>query len=322
MSDGKSFRYTCIVLLGSRLLPEAAQRFLFQGESAREFCKQTSAETAGCHGTGDCALYTWASAELGVLGETGASKKLREAVVRDRALTTVDAAWSISALAASLTAGAGHDELRIAFERLVAGYSRPGKLFRHWTSADAAPWYRSHVGCFADQIYSIQALSRYYSATGDTVALEIAAECADQIVRLQGPEGQWWWHYDVRQGSVIEGYPVYTVHQDSMAPMGLFELYEAGGPDHRSAIDLGLRWLEEKQETESSLVKEDSMLIWRSVRRSDPAKTVRRVRAVVSYFLPSARLGFLDAAFPPGQVDHEDRPYHLGWILYAWLGQS
>jgi hypothetical protein len=27
----------------------------------------------------------------------------------------------------------------------------------------------------------------------------------------------------------------------------------------------------------------------------------------------------LDRMFPPGVVDHECRPYELGWLLVAWL---
>ena len=27
----------------------------------------------------------------------------------------------------------------------------------------------------------------------------------------------------------------------------------------------------------------------------------------------------LDRVYPPGVVDHECRPYELGWLLYTWL---
>ena len=60
------------------------------------------------------------------------------------------------------------------------------------------------------------------------------------ICELQGPDGQWWWHYDTRTGKVVEGYPVYSVHQDSMAPMALLDLEDAGGPQHSEAITRGL----------------------------------------------------------------------------------
>ena len=37
---------------------------------------------------------------------------------------------------------------------------------------------------------------------------------------------------------------------------------------------------------------------------------------------PSLHLPWLEAAFPPNQVDYECRPYELGWLLYAWLSDG
>ena len=37
---------------------------------------------------------------------------------------------------------------------------------------------------------------------------------------------------DVRTGRVIEGYPVYAIHQDAMGPMALFALEDACGVQH------------------------------------------------------------------------------------------
>jgi hypothetical protein len=39
-------------------------------------------------------------------------------------------------------------------------------------------------------------------------------------------------------------------------------------------------------------------------------------------FAPNARLAVLDTLFPPGSLDAECRPYHLGWVLYAWPRRS
>ena len=62
-------------------------------------------------------------------------------------------------------------------------------------------------------------LSHYHMVTGDSKAAEVASACAKHMCELQGPQGQWWWHFDIRTGRVVEHYPVYAVHQDSMAPM-------------------------------------------------------------------------------------------------------
>jgi hypothetical protein len=32
-------------------------------------------------------------------------------------------------------------------------------------------------------------------------------------------------------------------------------------------------------------------------------------------------MGALDTVFPPTEIEHESRPYHLGWVLYTWLSR-
>jgi hypothetical protein len=181
---------------------------------------------------------------------------------------------------------------------------------------------RAHVGCFADQVYPIQALARHHAVTGDPDSLRAADRCAARIVQLQGPAGQWWWHYDVRTGDVVEGYPVYSVHQHAMAPMALFDLAEAGGTDHSGAISAGLSWLADHPEVSAPLLDAPSGAIWRKVGRREPRKAVRKIRSVTTAASPRLRLGLLDRVFPPTRIDYECRPYELGWLLYAWLSDG
>ena len=219
----------------------------------------------------------------------------------------------------------GRQQLADAAERAAARMldaQGPGGLFPHVLPADRLSRFRAHVGSFADQVYSIQALARYASVTGDDRTLAAAARCAERLVALQGDQGQWWWHYDWRHGRVVERYPVYSVHQHAMAPMAFMELREAGGPDHRSALVLGLEWLLERPESGDDLIAEDLGVVWRKVGRRDPRKIVRKARSVASarpQARPSAtRLTWLDRVFPPGSIDRECRPFELGWLLYAW----
>jgi hypothetical protein len=204
-----------------------------------------------------------------------------------------------------------------AAERLLA-VQGPTGLFGHHLPADGLSRFRSHVGCFADQAYSIQALARYAATTGDEDALVAAERGADRIVALQGDSGQWWWHYDWRHGTVVERYPVYSVHQHAMAPMALMELKEAGGPDHRAAVAKGLAWLLERPESGADLIADELGVVWRKVGRREPRKMVRKVRSAMSSAQPELRLTWLDRLFPPGPVDRECRPFELGWLLYAW----
>jgi hypothetical protein len=178
---------------------------------------------------------------------------------------------------------------------------------------------RGHVCSFADLVYPIHALSRYARLTGDRRALSVASRCAERVVELQGRDGQWWWHYDVRTGRVLEPYPVYAVHQDAMAPLALLALKEASGLDFDEPIARGLRWLESAPELQGRpLVDRPADLIWRKVARHEPRKLARSLQAAATRLHPRLRLPALDYVLPPGAVDYEDRPYHLGWLLYAW----
>ena len=310
--EGESLRYTAIALLGLQYVEEEDQRRALSGRTAKETRDLLLAEAGSIQGIGDLALAVWSGAEAGAPESVAAAARLVELLHSTERVYTVELAWALTALS---TLGDA-EEARSAARRLLSARRSDRALFpRH---APPAGGYRDHVGCFADQVYPIQALSRYASTTGDGEALEAAATCANCVCALQGAEGQWWWHYDVRHDQVVEGYPVYSVHQDSMAPMALFELAEAGGPLHGDAIASGLDWLRSPAETEARLVDPGRAAIWRKIDRSGPNKLVRATRALLSRIHPSLRAGFLDSLLAPSRVDWECRPYHLGWILYAW----
>jgi hypothetical protein len=67
------------------------------------------------------------------------------------------------------------------------------------------------------------------------------------------------------------------------------------------------------------MVLDEPAITWRKVARADPRKAVRGLRAASTRIRPGMRLAALDRAFPPGTVDHECRPYELGWLLFTWL---
>jgi len=118
---------------------------------------------------------------------------------------------------------------------------------------------------------------------------------------------------------VVEGYPVYSVHQHAMAPMALLDLADAGGNLQMDAICRGLQWLASPPETTEDLILDEPGVTWRKVARSDQRKAVRGLRAASTRIHPGFRLSVLDKVFPPGAVDRECRPYELGWLLMTWL---
>lgn len=270
---------------------------------------------------GAVALAAWAAAEAAHIYSEVLFERLLAQVESNAPIETVACAWALKAALAAQHLGNTEELVDASARRLMSAQSSAG-LFPHVLPASASGRLRAHIGCFADQVYPIQALSRLSVARGDPMALAAADACASRICALQGPAGQWWWHYDVRDGSVAEGYPVYSVHQHAMGPMALLDLKAAGGQDCWSHVILGVQWLYTHPETVETLVCPDKGVVWRKVARREPAKATRALAATSTAVMPGLHIPFIDAIFPPGRIDHECRPYELGWLIYAWCADG
>lgn len=320
-AEGTSTRYGVIAGLGLAYLPEPAQRAVLAGDDSDDLLGRLAKGLDRMTNRGDVALICLAAAEVGHSELPHAIDRLSRLDRRllsgepGDAIDVVAAAWVMTALVAARAAIDVEPHLAAARQRLL-GARRV--VFPHQIGGEQK-WYRAHVGSFADQIYPVQALARLHASAGDPAALAAAEHVARVICHAQGPEGQWWWHYDARSGAVVEGYPVYSVHQHAMAPMGLLDLAEAGGQAYLGEICRGLRWLASRPETAEPLIAADQGVIWRKVGRNDPRKLVRGLAAARSAALPGTSMPGVGVLFPAGTVDHECRPYELGWLLYAWL---
>lgn len=316
--EGDSLRYATNVALGLSYADEETQRQVLGGNTAGELALITATRAEVSEDPGAVALAAWAAAEAAGTYAAPLFRRLAALLVSGEPVETVTCAWTLIAALAARALGDTNELATRAAAMLVKAQGASG-LFPHMLPASSNGRLRAHVGCFADQVYSIQGLSRLHAALHDPAALAAADACAAGICAVQGPEGQWWWHYDTRDGSVVEGYPVYSVHQHAMGPMALLDLREAGGTDHLGAVAKGLRWLDRHPEVDAPLVSEQQGVIWRKVGRSEPRKAVRMISAVTTALKPGLHLPGLDTIFPPDRVDRECRPYELGWLLYAWL---
>jgi hypothetical protein len=339
VAQGMSVRYTAIAALGLSRMDPPARRAVLCGQDLPDLVPGILGLALAGRDPGALALSVWATLEV----ERACAREDGDPAERDRLsraldrllgnvstrvpVPTVAHAWTLVALLeagrshriAEFAGGGDHlgEATRRAAERLLKAQG-PSGLFPHHLPADRLSRFRFHVSCFADQAYSVQALARYAAATGDVAALDAAQRCAARIVALQGDQGQWWWHYDWRHGTVVERYPIYSAHQHAVAPMALLELGRAGGADHRGAVAAGLAWLAGPPESTARLIDDELGVVWRKVGRRDPAKAVRRLRSMASAGETRLRLSGLDLVFPPGSVDRECRPFELGWLLYAW----
>lgn len=178
------------------------------------------------------------------------------------------------------------------------------------------------VTSFASQVYAVVGMTEHVLATS-TAAPDSVFHAANTVSRAQGPLGQWWWMYSTRTGHVLEGYPVYVVHQDAMAVMALAALARLGERSNLGALQSGLKWLNGDNELNGPLVFDDPPWFHRAIqrRRSDAdgyggMSRANHVRVVLSSALGSAprATGKRGRGF---EVLTEDRPYHLGWVLLA-----
>lgn len=317
--EGDSLRYAAIVALGLSYTDTATQQQILAGGTAAELARTCAVRAEKSPDTGAVALAAWAAAEAGRFHAAALFKQLGLRLGSNAPIATVQCAWALTAALAAGKLGDTRGVVSLAADRLMSGLSSAG-LLPHNLPASASGRLRAHVGCFADQVYTIQALARLHAAQPNALALSAAEACAERICALQGPAGQWWWHYDARSGGVVEGYPVYSVHQHAMAPMALFDLREAGGTDYSQAIIKGMQWLENHPEVPAALVVPEKGVIWRKVARREPRKAVRAISAVTTALMPGLHAPGIEMLFPPTTVDYECRPYELGWLMYAWLG--
>jgi hypothetical protein len=316
--EGLSRRYTAITLIGLATEDNRAAAEALHGQSLDEVCAHLVRSVADAKDLGEVALTLWAARVLQHPAADEALRHLRARKPVEGPFTTVELSWCLAALAVDGSAVRDDGLAEALAGRILALYNPVSELFAHWPTDAQPSFLRAHVACFADLVYPVQALSHYYRLTRNPAALSAARQVADRMCALQGPDGQWWWHYDVRTGRVIEGYPVYAVHQHAMAPMALFAAQDAGAGDYTAGIANGLKWLVQAPEIRGSLIDDQAGIIWRKVARHERFKIVRTAQALASRLHPALRVPAVNWLARPGWIDFESRPYEMGWLLHAW----
>lgn len=269
---------------------------------------------------GGLGLVLWANtvaggvAPLALLSEAGFSPADLALVLPG--LTTMEVAWLVSGLLHAATPALRPVTLA-ALRELESRLDRKTLVFRHASSgAPLRHRIRRQIANFADQVYPLQALSFAALGLGNAAHRHLADQCAARLVAAQGPLGQWWWHHNAASGAVAEAYPVYSVHQHSMAPMALRALALAGGRTHAAAVASSRAWLH-TNELGVDLVEPASGIIWRSVERAEGAAAHRlRQACLLTGLEPPAQRS------PQFRLNREIRPYEWGWLLYATAIES
>lgn len=272
---------------------------------------------------GDLGLAIWSAMEADPDDCTPFVAKLTDnwAVLAPRC-NAVELAWVVQGLTVlSLTGRTTFksiDVLKNAHCRLIDLYCPTTSLFARHSRTALTQKMSRRVACFADQVYPIMALSNYGTAFDHRSSIDASTAAADKICQLQGPMGQWWWHYDVEAGCVAEEYPVFSVHQHSMAPMALLAADKAAERDHSRHIEKGLSWLNANNESGERMIIPDKDMTYRDIHRRELPKMYRFVRGILTASDLRTLHRLAGRNLLGYTVNRECRPYCLGWLLYCW----
>jgi len=319
--EGLSRRYTMITLMGLHRLEESGTNSpvkimpVFDG---------LLANTDWVDNVGDLGLLLWLCALVAPqrLDEITDRLDVKNALSHFQDAqhgSTMELAWFLSGLShASLARPeklADLKDLAVQTYRLLRKNQGEQGVFAHVAkSENLADIFRKGIGCFADQVYPIYAMTLFWQAFQYEKAAEKALDCALAICEAQGSLGQWWWHYESSNGQVVGRYPVYSVHQHGMAPMVLFALGEAMQSDFGPWIYKGLQWLSDN-ELDFGMEDPSANVVWRCISGSTAQRYWRAAVAKLTHREDhTSRQGL--------QVLYECRPYELGWLLYAFAGKD
>ena len=179
--------------------------------------------------------------------------------------------------------------------------------------------YRGDIVSFGALTYFLRGMFEFSRLADDERASRAFERAVDAIVGIQGDRGEWPWLISVRRRVPLDFYPVFAVHQDSMAMLFLLPAL-AAGLDVGSAITRSFSWVLGRNELSTPMIEREPFAAYRSIERAERLPRGRRyVRATARSLAratdrPDRRRGV--------RINRECRSYHLGWILYAWAGAT
>jgi hypothetical protein len=312
-------RYTIMTLLGLKELELTGMDSPFDTEAIyRSFVR----DKKWIQGVGDIGLLIWLAAafqpdHLECLLRTLDCETALDRHSDAQESRTMELAWFLAGLAHAAEASPKlvntlMDLCAATYHRIEENQGEYG-LFAHMNPKNSLTGrLRAHIGSFADQIYPIYAMSKFAKTFHVEDPLGPALECATAICGAQGESGQWWWLYDTSSGRVSSRYPVYSVHQHGMAPMGLFAVEEASGQCFNKFIYKGLRWIYGTNELGVDMRDRARNLIWRCLLpRHRQTKYWEMALSVVRPRNQNTKVRSL-------KILYEQRPYESGWLLFAF----
>jgi hypothetical protein len=179
-------------------------------------------------------------------------------------------------------------------------------------------WYRRSIVSFGSLTYFLRAAHELATTFDERRWHDAFESGVEHAIGLQGPLGEWPWMMNVRSGTPFDAYPVFSVHQDSMAMLFLLPALDRDLPGAKAAIERSLAWVFGANELGTGFYLTDPFFAYRSIERVERAPRLRRYGRGLAYtlFRRPARFGGTSV-----RVNEQCRSYHLGWILYVWAGR-
>ena len=234
VQEGISHRYTMMTLMGLHRLEQAGMASPFDKQ---RILQALLSVLSWVDNVGDLGVLLWM---CGIVcperyAQLESHLEWRTALRRYRGarqVVTMELAWFLTGLSYwGLTHPERLSEIESTafgtYKALIGNQGERGFFGHLSTTSSLIGIARGRIGSFADQVYPIYGITQFSKAYGHEEAAQRALKCATGICEEQGPNGQWWWHYDAPGGRVTDGYPVFSVHQHAMGPFTLFGLGES-----------------------------------------------------------------------------------------------
>lgn len=230
-----------------------------------------------------------------------------------RELNMQDLAWAIWGASAAVRRGlpGGEASARTLFRLVTSEYVDA----RTWLPRHSVRRYRRNVVSFGSLVYFLRATHEFAGTFDDDTARELFARGVTRTLGLQGPRGEWPWMIDIRSGDAFDVYPVFSVHQDSMAMLFLLPAHDLRLDGTAESIIRSLAWGFGANELAIDFYPRNPFFAYRSIERKEESPRLRRYVRSLVHAATGKPGAFGDADV---RLNPECRSYHLGWILYAW----
>lgn len=316
--EATSRKRTTIALLGLQRLAGSGATLPFDVASIQDAVLR---DTSRVMSVGDLGLLTWFTAECTperleiLLGDFDFGSAL-ESYWDGRQARTRELSWLLTGIAHARLLGLKTlpdlTDVAVDIYHLLQDNQSDAGIFGHAAFPRFLPrTFCSRFGTFADQMHAIYALTTFARAFQIEEPLASALACANSVRALQGEMGQWWFLYDKHTCRIVNHYPVVSLHQDGIAPVGFLALGEITGQSFHGAVHKGLSWIAGANELGDDLRNLDRGLIWDSI---GPSKRLANYWEAACSWTNISRGPRAKSL----QIRYEARPDHFGWLLYAF----